>query len=222
MIQVDPQIQTNLSGTHISTDGSGIAPGAPDPVQPYGVSPGITSFTARRFAVNGPAYAVFEAYATRPAPPARSTNGILQLDIITDSNAPAHSQIIELDTIICLGGFKYNGSQQLNNHLGGQAQIVNAAGQWVSVPGGLFRPLPPNLMQRYELFYSFDTVKRTFSFEEIRVAGAVCTVPASMQNIPATPTTWPDQALFQVQLGLNAEPGAFAVEVDNAQYVWAS
>jgi hypothetical protein len=219
MISIDPQIQTNLSGTHIPTDGSGIAPGAPDPVQPYGVFPSLSSPTARVFRVNGPPNAVFEAYYTRPFP-VGATQFLLQFDIRTDEDALAHAQVIETDHIVCFRGFKYNLSFQLNYQQDGWAQIVNQAQEWTNVPAGLFKPLPPNIWCHYDLITSINPLLETYSFEQIWIAGARCLVAPAMQNLKAVATTWPDQVLVQVpQLALNASGGAFEVEIDNMRLI---
>ena|ERR1700734_2404994 len=218
MIQIDPQIQMQLSGTHIPTDGSQIAPGAPDPVQPYGVFLSPSSPSARIFRVNGPAYAVFEAFYTRPYVPG-STNFCLSFDLKTDANAPLRAQVIETDHIVVVNGWKYNLSMQINYAQDGWAQIPNQAGVWTNVPTGLFKPLPANVTQHYDLISSINLATHMYSFQEIWIAGAKCTVPAAMQNLEAVATTWPNQVLVQLQLALNSTGGSFEVEVDNARVI---
>ncbi|MHB1937432.1 MAG: hypothetical protein ACYCOR_12715 [Acidobacteriaceae bacterium] len=218
---LDTQLQLNSGWkTHTQADGSNI--GGVPPVN-YGFAqclPGAP--TAMLFHMQGSTvaggYADWEAYLDRPVFP-NTGNLQLSFDLAVDENAAQYAQCIEIDTILCLGGFKYNFSHQLNYAAGGVIDIAGAAGGWVST-GNAIGHLTPNVAHHYVLSYQFGAATHVYSFAGIEIDGVAYAIPAALQNLTAQATAWSDGAMLQVQQDLNALAGQFSMTLDNVQYQW--
>lgn len=201
---------------HTQADGSnigGVPPTSYGMLQRFAGQP-----TAALFYVNGVAYADWEAYIETSLLP---TTGNLQLDfdLTVDGNAAAHAQALETDTILCIGGWNYNLSLQLNYAENGQLQIANESGGWVNIGSGPGK-LVPHMPHHYTLTYAFSEARLTSSVAGIVIDGVEYAVPTALQNVPAKNEKWTDGAIFQVQQDLNGAGGGFTMVVDNAQYSW--
>ena len=217
---VDQQIQMQDGwGTHAGGNIGGVAPAI------YGVlvsPPGNP--TARLFYTAGSSlpggYADVEHYVLRPLLP-NTGNLTLSFDLMVDGNAAKNAQAEETDTILCVDGYNYNFSVQINVALGGVLQVANAGGSWVSIGSGP-RTLAPHMWHRFVIAYNFDTVKHVGSVMSISIDGVNYAVPPiALRNVPAQLKNWADGALFQVQQDLTAAAGEFAMLIDNAQYMWS-
>lgn len=211
------QLETGWK-SHTQADGSQI--GGVPPVD-YGMTTlpgGAILFHTQGSTVPG-GYADWEAYISRPILP-NAGYLMLSFDITVDSDAATYAQAIETDTILCLGGWNYNLSMQLNYALGGMLQIAGSGGRWVNTgiaPG----KLSPNVKHHYDLAYAFDTTAKKCSFLSISLDGTIHSISSSLQNVLATNNKWSDGVIFQVQQDLNGKAGKFSMLIDNAQYVWS-
>ena len=207
--------------THTQADGSNI--GGVPPAK-YGFLQGIPdSSTAMLFYVEGSTvpggYADWEAYRDTPVLP---NTGNLQLDfnLTVDEKAAQYAQAIEIDTILCIAGLKYNFSFQVNYAEGGEGQIVSKTGAWVNLGDGAAK-LMPGIAHHFTLRYAFDTTQHLYSFAWIEIDGATYAIADALKNLPAVPTDWKDGAMLQVQQDLNALAGGFSMTLDNMQYTWS-
>lgn len=207
--------------THTQADGSNI--GGVPPLS-YGFLQGIPSApTAMLFHAQGSTvaggYADWEAFIDRPVLP-NTGNLSLSFDLTVDGNAAQYAQAIEVDTILCVGGFKYNFSQQLSYAADGVIDIAQASGGWVST-GIVLGKLPAFVAHHFLFTYAFNVKTHSYSFVSVTVDGVVYPIPSALQNLTAQSTTWADGAMLQVQQDLNAQAGQFSMLIDNAQFAWS-
>lgn len=208
--------------THVQTDGSNIG-GVPP--RSYGMilsppkSPnGLLFFTNGSSVAGG--YADWEAYISRPL---QTNTGILQLDfdLTVDKNSTTAAQAIETDTILCINGWNYDFSMQLNYAEGGKVQIDKAGGGWVDVGGGPGK-LTPDVPHHYSLVYEFDITKQTGSVVAIQIDGVFYIPGASLRNLPAQNKKWADGAILQIQQDLSPKgSGSFSMLLENVKYTWS-
>ena len=205
--------------SHTQADGSnigGVAPLAYGMAQGMAGAPTAALFQVRGSTVKG-GYADWEAYLDRPILP--NTGSLqLSLDLTVDENAAEFAQCIEIDTILCVGGFKYNFSHQLD-YASGTIDIAEASGAWASIAHGV-QKLSPLATHHFALSYKWDEATHAYSFVSVEIDGAMYPVPAPLQNLQAQPTPWRDGAMLQVQQDLNALAGGFSMLLDHVQYAW--
>lgn len=210
---------------HTQADGSNIGG---TPPKRYGFVQGVPNLTTTGTMfytdAGGLQYTDVEFYTSRPVLP---NNGKLQLNfwMFVGENGPLIAQAYETDTILCIGGWNYNLSLQVNN-ITGQIQIADATGGWVNIPLSVSSfVLPPLVWVKYSINYVFDTVKKVSSVTNVAFSsvnwanGYNFNIP--LQNTPAQQKNWTDGALFQVQLDTNASGGRYSIVIDNANYVWS-
>jgi hypothetical protein len=216
----DPNIHLRQNwNSHVQTDGSNI--GGVPPLH-YGMvrglagNPGSTLFYTEGSSVPG-GYADCEFYTSRPVMP-NTGNLSLTVQFAVDENHAVNAQALELDTILCLGGYNYNGSLQINNAEEGMVQIAKADGGWVDT--GFKVDVAPNKAHVLVVLYGFDSGKKVSSVVSVGFDGDYYPISPTLQNIPAQQKNWSDGAIFQVQLDLNKLAGNFSVRMDDAHYDW--
>lgn len=201
--------------THTPADGSNI--GGAQPTK-YGVVSGIPGSGGSLVYIEGPAYADFEAYITRPVLP--NTGSLeLRFTLMPDTKSETVAQAIETDTILTIGGWTYNLSAQVNYEEGGMLQIADAAGKWVDT-GLVVGEYQDGGFTGCSIQYTFDEATHTSSVVSFKNALNKFIIPENLQNIPAQQRGWADGAIFQVQLDLASKGGAFSVVVDDVKYRW--
>jgi len=216
---VDSQLELLPWQKHLPNDGSqigGTMPTAADVVPVPGPTPGVMVF------VKGPAYATVEGYITRPNFVTRGfPYTTFNYTIVVDDRTAGQAQVIETDLIRIVkhtdgSVFKYDGSFQINIMEGWMLQVdgpapTAGAPSWKDT-GIIIPALAPNVPHTVSIKHFSDTVKRVHSVLSATIDGVVYPIPAAMQNIPATPSTWaPDTDLPQVQLTTNKGGGGYAV-----------
>jgi hypothetical protein len=150
--------------------------------------------------------------------PILTNSGILSLEIeyLAGGNL-AGCNVIETDTLIVQGGYKYNGSGQFN--LASGFQIVNEAGLWVTVPNA--NPLLlANTRRTVKWTYLINTNAKTLSVVTIECDGETYDVPTGLQNVPAQSSTWLTGVYSQVQLGSMPNGLPWALAVREMQLAW--
>ena len=150
--------------------------------------------------------------------PILSNSGILMLEVeYVIGGDLSGCNVIETDTLVVEGGYKYNGSGQFNLATG--FQIVNELGQWITVPGAN-PPLIPNAKRKVIWTYLINSGSKTLSVLSIECDGRVYDVPTGLQNVLAKSSTWVPGAYPQVQLGSMPNGLAWSLAVKKMQFVW--
>ena len=206
-------------GTHISTDGSGIAsPTTPVPSK-YGLTKGPSFHSdAFLFTTEGPAWAVWEGFTlakiTQPTTPFALQ---LSFDLMADANFVKHSHLVETDTIFCSAdGFNSNLSIQRRMDTG-MMQIADQNGNWVD--SGFVPPvLTPDAWHSHTFRYLIDPVRYTAGTQAMVIDGQLFIVPQRLQGLRAVKQGWTPGALFQAQSCLNETGGASNFMMRNIQY----
>lgn len=212
IVDMDLELQPGW-GTHTDDDGSNI--GGKRPTD-FGFQPNGPNDVL--FHTQGGAYADWEAYIERPVLPNSGHLG-LQYNLTADENTAAAAQAIETDTILCIGGWNYNLSAQLNYAEGGKYQIAKENGGWVDT-GFVVGRLAPLARHTVAFEYAFDIVAHKSSVVAITLDGMRYTIPENLQNVPATQKGWRDGAIFQVQMDLGSKGGAYDIDLARAQFAW--
>ena len=206
-------------GTHISTDGSGIAsPTTPVPTK-YGLTKGPSFHSdAFLFATEGPAWAVWEAYVlgkiTQPTSPFALQ---LSFELMVDANFLKHGHLREIDTINCSpDGFNLNLSNQLRLDTG-MIQLADQKGNWTD--SGFIPPvLTPDRWVPHLFRYLIDPVRHTGGTQAMVIDGVLFIVPTRLQGLLAEHKGWTPGALLQIQSCLNETGGASSFMMRNIQY----
>jgi len=232
MAILDIDIQAQAALTHTQADGSDIG-GVPPASYGFKYVPGnhqtLLLWTSGSTDVTGKGYPAWMWYTATPRPILPNTGNLkLSFQYAAGGNL-AGMNVAETDTILVIDGWKYNGSGQFNQSLG--FQIVNAAGQWVTVgfnPG----PMQVNVKRQIIWEYAFDTVGRTMSVIAITCAfkGYPLTrfpVLASQQKIPAIDTSeggkmtpWKDGTYLQIQMGSMGNGLPWTLAVKQMKNIW--
>lgn len=159
----------------------------------------------------GTAYAGALAKLERPIVPG-CFKPSMTVQVMPDE-ATLFAQALEFDLRIQLGGLNYNFSAQINYAEGGMLQISKANGEWIDT-GWVCGKLAANVWSTISLFYSFDTTKKTYSIVSVTVAGQSFQIPATLQNLSASPLAWQDGiAVIQVQVDLGPNGGGCSHKV---------
>jgi hypothetical protein len=166
-------------------------------------------------------YADAEWYNKFPIPP-RAVALIFSYDIMLDASSLTDCQADEMDVILTdADDLNYNGSMQLDYAKGGELQIANRSGSWVSTG---FTPgkYAPNVVHHVQVFYAFDFAGKTISTTHIVIDDQIYPVPSSLQRLPATHSGWTDSlmAMVQIQQDLNARAGQYYKTVNHANLNW--
>lgn len=203
--------------THTPNDGSnigGVMPSTYGIIQAIPTSPnGILVF------IGGNAYSDFETYIVRPILP-NTGNLNLSFNLNTDSNTPTVAQAIETDSIITINGWTYNCSLQLNYEENGEIQVASASGGWVNT-GIIVGKLPFGVDNTYSIQYYINETTKESSIVSLTLNRIEYPIPLSLQNIAGTQRGWTDGAIFQVQLDIGANAGAYSLLVSSANYTWS-
>ena len=207
-------------GTHISTDGSGIAsPTTPVPTK-YGITKG-PSFNgdAFLFATEGPAWCVWEGFTQAKIVAPTTAPFALQLsfDLMVDANFMKHSHLVETDTIFCSAdGFNSNLSIQRRMDTG-MMQVADQNGNWAE-SGFIPPPLTPDVYHPHLFRYLIDPVRYTAGTQAMVIDGQLFILPQRLQGLHAVKQGWTPGALFQAQSCLNETGGASNFMMRNLQY----
>lgn len=164
-------------------------------------------------------YAGAEWYINRPIPVGDKAV-CHSFDMELSDSSVAYAQACESDCIFTDGqGYKYNRSFEV---AGTNLQIADVSGKWVTF-SSMSAKLTPDVVHRIQIFHTFDFVKKVSSTVGAAVDGSLYLVPANLQNVPATKSTWQDfnQVLVQMQLTLTQTAGAFSETVGNMVLLWA-
>jgi hypothetical protein len=208
------QFQTRPVGQH--PGGPLIGGNAPTA---YGALQGTpTDPTALLLYVQGGAFATMMGYISTPLLYGNSLRTDWDVTVGADS---ANLLLLETDVIVTdAAGWSYNGSLQ---NLGGQLQIVDAKGAWVSIPGATPGMLKPGLHHMSHVL-SWNPTTRLYGVQSITVDTITYTVPQALQNVAGSQHTppWAPSGIFQAQVtlkdGLTAAQAS--VQVDNGTMAW--
>lgn len=205
--------------THIPSDGSDI--GGNDPSAWLRLQNAAGLADGMFLDVTGPAYAAVEHYLLTPIVTPNTGNLVLSYGLTVDANAVNCAQSIETDTILCVGGFNYNLSLQVNYQERGMIQIANQSGGWTDTGKALisYPPFLPQAAYKVRIAYRFNLTTKTSQVVSYTLNGVE--YPISLLTINAVEKGWADGALVQVQQGLNAQGGSFSMLMNNLQYEWS-
>ncbi len=213
----DAMLQALPGKTHVQSDGSQI--GGVDPAKySYQTIPGKRQallLSTEGTTVPG-SYPAFMWYPAVPRPILPNTGNLeLRMKYMLGGNLSG-CNVIETDTILVMNGLKFNGSLQYNQSQG--FQVVNAGGEWVNAKISI-GPLVAN--RQYDVRVSYQVGASTISVMRITLDGVRCSVPAALQNLPATPCDWTPGAYLQVQLGSTPSAEPWGLKLKKAEYVWS-
>ena len=206
--------------THIPSDGSHIADGAPDPTS-YGVTQGPAFHPeATLFSTEGAPWAAWETYKLTPLaaigiPPSGRFGLQLSFDLMA---ADANAHVYETDTIFCSAdGYNSNLSVQRNMGLNGMMQIAGPNGDWVNT--GIMAPkLTLNEWHPHTFQYALDLNNHTCVTHALVIDGQLFMVPTELQAIAAAKKGWKPGVLFQAQTALKSGGGRSAFMLRNIRY----
>lgn len=150
--------------------------------------------------------------------PLQANTGNLQFifDLTVDANTLTAANVIETDTLIITAGHKFNLSGQ--RHVAtGQIDVADAAGHWVDtgIRAGAF---VPGFKNKVIWTYVFDPVKFIGSVVSYACNGIVYPVPANLQNVPASTSTWAAGVMPQFQMGSLPAGNPWSEKITNAKY----
>jgi hypothetical protein len=137
-----------------------------------------------------------------------------------DQNTLTGTQCLEIDSLVTLGGFKYNLSSQLNYSKGGMLQLAHGDVSWIDTPIVVGK-LTPGMWHEFQMEYAYDTVAKTLSFLAYTLDGVRFVIPDKFQGIAPIATNWSDGVHLQLQLDANNKGVAFSVWYDRLSYTFA-
>ncbi len=213
----DSQFQLAPFVTHIPSDGSHVADGAPDPTTFHVFQDGLDTPDALIVMFAGPPNAVCEIGISRPLLP-NTGNVKLSFDLLLGADSLHRLQVIETDLKVTQGGKTANLSGQINR-VKGIFQASDSGQGWNDTPikAELVRYVP----NHYELEFKIDFHKGVYSYSSLTLNGVTSIFPAAQQNIPIGKTGWADGAIFQFQLALGPQGGSVLAQLSNAQLEWS-
>lgn len=203
---------------HVQSDGSNIAPNAPDPSN-CGCVLGVPGFPTGLLAFNdGPAWAAAEFYTSRLFQTGMSR---LQFDYdVTDMGSfYTDGWVHETDTIFVVSKKKFNVSAQRLAKTN-MIQISNQAGGWVDT-GFIAPPLVAGIPLHHTFVYGFDLATERYAIETITIGGQFYLVPFALQESTALDTTWADGVICQLQDALGPNGGRLRLLYDHLSYSWS-
>ncbi|HMG85593.1 MAG TPA: hypothetical protein VK574_07610 [Terracidiphilus sp.] len=207
--------------SHVQSDGSQI--GGIDPLD-YGATPipGMPRALLLRTSGNsdktGKQYPAW-LWSTAPRPILPNTGRFqMSYDFRIGGNLQG-ANVFETDTIliaVCADGVKRKFNLSLQRHIAtGQIDI----GNWTdtTLRAGA---LSQNTKHKVVIYYSFDLTKNVCSVLAYSCDGIPQSVPANLQNMPATQSTWAVGAIPQVQLGSLPNGLPWQVKLSKLRYRW--
>jgi hypothetical protein len=213
-----PEIQMQSGwATHVQSDQSNIAPGAPDPTKFCFVQGLPTAPTAMLCRMEGPKWAACEYYL-KSAEPANTGRLTLDFDLTPGADFIANAWIKETDTIICASGKKFNMSMQrvmATNAI----QISNQAGGWVNA-GFTAPPFVAAQPLHHQVVMQFDQATGRYGIEVITIGGQQNLVALALDELVDIPTNWADGVYLQNQDQLGPNGGTLTYTIDNIAYTW--
>lgn len=215
---IDSGIEALPSKFHVPSDGSGI--GGVDPLN-FGshlsvgtnTDGGLLMYTAGN---GGPSteYPAWMWYPDSPRPILPNT-GKLSLSYALSLYGSAYNAI-ETDTILVIGGKKFNLSGQNQAQEG--FQIANAAGAWMNVG---FDPVSLLDGGEHAVTFSYEFSEDASSVVSIQVDETLYAVPEFLQNVPAEESTWETGAYVQLQMSSVPTAPWWMAKFRKLQLTWA-
>jgi hypothetical protein len=217
---VDENIQTLPMKSHVQSDGSDIGGVDPASYGSYivpGKRPSLLMWTEGTTKAGAyPAWLLHPATA-RPILP-NTGNLAFEFDLTIDSSTPAAANVIETDTVLVVGGFKYNLSGQ--RKIEGELMVGAGAAGWAVVPAVTLSALVPNQRHKIVWTYSFNETKRTCSVISYAIDGLVFPVPVALQNVAAVACSWPEGVYAQFQMGTLPAGNFWSQVIGDVKYRW--
>jgi hypothetical protein len=210
---IDSDIQTQLSGFHLPSDGSKIGGNAP---KAYNRRLGIPGRPGGLLIdLSGGPYGTGEVYANRPW---QSNTGNLRLDYLVcfSQNAYDNGDLFECDLKLSDGEWMYNFSHQwLFQGPQWVHQIASNAG-WISAGITVSRD-PADIFLPHSMTMQFDTEKHAMSVASIDGRKVTASMVATQMD-PAS--KWPKGAYWQCQHTLNGNGGDYSCIIDGVTLTW--
>jgi hypothetical protein len=128
-------------------------------------------------------------------------------------------QCLEIDSLVTLGGYKYNMSSQINYSKGGMLQVAHGSTSWFDTPIVVGK-LTTGVWHEFQWEYAYDTVAKTLSFLAFTLDGVRFTLPTQFQNIAPIATNWSDGVHLQLQLDANNKGVGYSVWYDRLSYTF--
>ncbi len=214
----DTQLQSLPALTHVQSDRSNI--GGVDPLK-YGfeaVAGRKKKLILYTSGAKTPGYPAWMWYPSTPRPILPNTGHLsFHMKYAVAGNLGGLN-VVETDTILVFGGFKYNASGQWNQASG--FQIVDARGDWVDIgfnPG----PLTADMKRAIRWEYFFDFTNHTTSMVAVTCDGVRWPVSPSAQKITAQPSNWTTGAYAQIQMGSMPSGTPWSLKVGKMEYIWS-
>lgn len=204
--------------SHVQSDGSNI--GGVDPAI-YSCLPIPGKKPALLLATSGNSkppsgYPAVEWYQ-HPLPIPQNTGNLQFIfDLTVDSNTLTAANVIETDTLIITNGHKFNLSGQ-RHVASGQIDVADANGHWADT-GIRAGALVPNVKIRIVWTYTYDPVKMVCSVVSYACNGVVYPVPANLQNVPASASTWSVGVMPQFQMGSLPAGNPWSEKISGVKY----
>jgi hypothetical protein len=219
MIRIGP-LQIAHDGTHIPSDGSHIADGAPDP-STFFVRHGSPSSESEMVVyIEGKKWAACEVFIFTEVPKAPK-NLRFEFVIKTDGGI-VDLNVFEHDLKVTIAGRTYNLSAQTVLTRNGMIQTSDPTQGWNDAAIEV-TPLTPFYQYRYVIDYTIDTVAQTCSYESIEVEGQVWQFGGTQKNLPSSTEGWADSVVVQFQWGLRDfgdRSGAVGMAIDEVYVTW--
>lgn len=220
MIRIGP-LQLAHDGTHIPSDGSHIADGAPDP-STFFVRHGSPSSAAEMVVyLEGKRYAACEVFIFTEVP--KSPKNLRFEFIIKTDGGVVDLNVFEHDLKVTIAGQTYNLSMQTVLTRNGMIQTSDPSQGWFDT-GIEIGPITPFYQYRYTIDYSIDTAKQTCSYDAIDIEGQTWKFGDKQKNLPSSTEGWAESVVVQFQWGLKDlgdRSGAVGMAIDEVYVTWS-
>ena len=223
MIRIGP-LQLTHDGTHIPSDGSHIADGAPDP-SVFFVRHGSPSSESEMVVyIEGKKWTACEVFILTEI--TKKFQNLRFEFIVRFDGGIVDLNVFEHDLKVTIAGQTYNLSSQTVLTRNGMVQTSDPTQGW-NDSGIQIGPITPFYQYRYTMDYSIDTAKKTCGYVAIDVEGQTWQFGDKQKNLPGyaeKPTPWADGVIAQFQWGLKDfgdRSGAVGMVIDEVYVTWS-